>query len=158
MFTSFDQLQPLSHQSILIHVGPLNLLGLAACQNHGASQHIEVLLTKQRNAERDRLQLQSNHRLQVTAITGVPTDDSATIRARRRERGSAATEKLDKTHLGVNPYSTDGTDLKIVTWQGMGEKRHTQKETGCICEQFFFQGNSSAAYKYLRFDKMLLEH
>lgn len=37
-----------SHQSILIHIGPLNLFGIAACQNHGAAQHVEVLLTKQK--------------------------------------------------------------------------------------------------------------
>lgn len=37
-----------SHQSILIHIGPLNLLGIAACQNHGASQYVEVLLAKQK--------------------------------------------------------------------------------------------------------------
>ena len=32
-----------------------------------------------------------------------------------------------QTHLGVNPYSTDGTDLKIVTWQAT-EKKDKQRE------------------------------
>lgn len=39
-----------SYQSILINIGPLNLLGITTCQNHGASQHIKVLLTKHRDA------------------------------------------------------------------------------------------------------------
>lgn len=33
-----------------------------------------------------------------------------------------------QTHLGVNPYSTDGTDLKIVTWQAT-EKKDKQRES-----------------------------
>lgn len=33
-----------SHQSILIDVGPLHLLGTSACQNHGAAQYVQILL------------------------------------------------------------------------------------------------------------------
>lgn len=37
---------------------------------------------------------------------------------------------VDKTHLGVNPYSTDGTDLKIVTWQRRQKGREGGGERG----------------------------
>lgn len=33
-----------------------------------------------------------------------------------------------QTHLGVNPYSADGTDLEIVTWQATKKKRQPARE------------------------------
>ena len=130
-----------SHQSILIHIGPLDLLGVAACQDHGAPQHVEVLLTKQKE-KRDRLRQQNNQLHQAKGRMGAQTNGSecfyrvserasATRRIRNSERGSAVSGTR-RTHLGVNPYSTDGTDLKIVTWQSDREKRERERKGGSM--------------------------
>lgn len=45
----------------------------------------------------------------------------------KRWMGISCVRGTRRTHLGVNPYSTEGTDLKIVTWQATEKKRQTER-------------------------------
>lgn len=45
-----------------------------------------------------------------------------------QHRGISCVGGSRQTHLGVNPYSTDGTDLKIVTWQARERERERRQK------------------------------
>lgn len=47
-----------------------------------------------------------------------------------QHRGISCVGGSRQTHLGVNPYSTDGTDLKIVTWQARKRERRQKGREG----------------------------
>lgn len=55
-----------------------------------------------------------------------------------------------QTHLGVNPYSTDGTDLKIVTWQGTETRQQTEKTENRVWATLL--ENKSGAHEYSTID------
>lgn len=91
------------HQSILIHICPLNLLGIAACQDHGASQHVQVLLTEQKRYVTGRSsKATNNNRLRGEWVckqmeVDVSTEGvSPTRTIRNSEQGSAVSGALDK--------------------------------------------------------------
>lgn len=138
-----------SHQSILIHIGPLNLLGFAACQNHGASQHVKVLLTKHRDTWQaaawkqpttsgfwEKAEQTNEHRCFYR---------TSECHKENEQTGIICIRGTRQTHLGVNPYSADGTDLEIVTWQAAKKKRQPARERERerertrleMCERFF---------------------
>lgn len=87
-----ETLETVSHQSILIHIGPLNLLGIAARQNHGASQHVEVLLTKQQGYVIGfRFSFYPTNNIRPLGEWDVQINGR-----RNNEQGSAVSEALDK--------------------------------------------------------------
>lgn len=112
------------YQCILIHVGPLHLLGLLARQYHGPAQYVQILLGKRRQGSQVHTPIAPSlfclpAYQQVTRgrshTTGAHCSHIAQ-EARRWEEG----ERCLWSHLRVNADGSNGRDLEIVTCEGRG--------------------------------------